>query len=82
MTKQDKNNQCDDCNVRIAPKKSNNWVKAVKAVFWSFLGVRKRKDLEDDMQHLNMATVAVTGVAGMLVFILILLLVVHLVVAK
>lgn len=82
MIQQDKDNHCDDCSARINQKKDNGLLMAVKAVFWSFLGIRKRKDLEADMQNLNMVTVAVTGVSAMILFIALLLVVVHFVVAK
>jgi len=54
----------------------------MKAVFWSFFGVRKRKDYEHDAANLNPVYVIVGGLVGVLVFIGILMLVVRLVVAK
>ena len=54
----------------------------MKAVFWSFFGVRKRKDYEHDAANLNPVYVIVGGLIGVLVFIGILMLVVRLAVAR
>jgi hypothetical protein len=53
-----------------------------KAVFWSFFGVRKRRDLERDSQRLNPVHVVITAFVMMAIFIGILLTVVHFVVSK
>ena len=57
-----------------------NILPSIKAVFWSFFGVRKRKNLEEDMQKLNPVVVIVTAFVAMALFILLLLGVVHMVV--
>lgn len=54
----------------------------MKAVFWSFFGVRKRKDYEHDAANLNPIYVIIGGLIGVAIFIGILLLVVRLAVAK
>jgi hypothetical protein len=54
----------------------------MKAVFWSFFGVRKRKDYEHDAAHLNPVHVIVGALIGAALFIGILLFVVRMVVAK
>jgi hypothetical protein len=54
----------------------------LKAVFWSFFGVRKKSDYEKDAQQLNPVHVIIAGVMGALIFIAILLIVVNRVVAK
>jgi hypothetical protein len=54
----------------------------MKAVFWSFFGVRKRKDYENDAANLNPVHVIIGGLIGVAVFIGILLFVVRMVVAK
>lgn len=53
----------------------------MKAVFWSFFGVRKRRDYEHDAANLNPIHVIVGGLIGALVFIGILVFVVKMVVA-
>jgi len=53
-----------------------------KAVFWSFFGVRKRRDLERDSKRLNPVHVVITAFVMMAIFIGILLTVVHFVVSS
>jgi hypothetical protein len=53
-------------------------VKAALAVFWSFFGVRKRRDYDDDAQSLTPAQVIIAGLIGAAVFVLTLLLLVFL----
>jgi len=55
-------------------------LKAALAVFWSFFGVRKRRDYDADAQNLTPAQIVVAGLAGGIVFVLMLLLVVYLIV--
>lgn len=54
----------------------------IKAVFWSFFGVRKRSDYERDAAQLNPVHVLIAGVLGALLFVGILIGIVKLVVAK
>jgi len=54
----------------------------MKAVFWSFFGVRKRKDYEHDAANLNPIHVIVGALIGVAVFIGILLFAVRMAVAK
>jgi len=54
----------------------------VKAVFWSFFGVRKKRDYEKDAAQLNPVHVLIAGVLGALIFIATLVTIVHFVVAK
>ena len=49
---------------------------AVRAVFWSFFGVRKRRDLEADA-HLNPVHVIVVALCMAVLFVLLLVGVVH-----
>ncbi len=54
----------------------------MKAVFWSFFGIRKRSDYEKDAAQLNPIHLIIAGVLGALIFIGVLVTVVKLVVAK
>ncbi|HXN16225.1 MAG TPA: DUF2970 domain-containing protein [Usitatibacter sp.] len=45
---------------------------ALKAVFWSFFGVRKRSDYEADTQRLKLAHVIVAGLASAALLVLVL----------
>ncbi len=53
----------------------------LKAVFWSFFGVRKKSDYEQDALQLNPIHVIIAGVIGALIFIMVLLAVVKMVVS-
>jgi len=53
---------------------------SMKAVFWSFFGVRKRRDYDRDAANLNPVHVILAGLLGALIFIGVLILVVQLVV--
>jgi hypothetical protein len=63
-------------------KRKASFGATVKAVLWSFFGVRKKSDYETDAAKLNPVHVLIAGVIGAVLFILILLTIVHLVVAK
>ena len=52
-------------------------LKAALAVFWSFFGVRKRRDYDDDAQSLTPRQVILAGLMGAVVFVLTILLVVY-----
>ena len=54
----------------------------IKAVMWSFLGIRKKSDYEEDAAQLNPVHVVIAGVIGGLIFIATLVTIVHFVVAK
>ncbi|HWR76580.1 MAG TPA: DUF2970 domain-containing protein [Thiobacillus sp.] len=53
-------------------------LKAALAVFWSFLGVRKRRDYDADAQSLTPAQIVIAGLLGAAVFVLTILLLVYL----
>ncbi len=54
----------------------------MKAVAWSFLGVRKRRDLESDAAQLNPLHLIIAGLIGAALFVVVLLLIVHAVVGQ
>ncbi|MCC8404269.1 DUF2970 domain-containing protein [Paraburkholderia sp. MMS20-SJTN17] len=62
-----------------SPRKSS-FGQSMRAVFWSFFGVRKRRDLEADATQLNPLHVIVAALIGAAVLIGVLILVVRLVV--
>ena len=57
--------------------KGNN-IKAALAVFWSFFGVRKRRDYDADAESLTPAQIIVAGLIGGAIFVLTMLLLVYL----
>ena len=45
-------------------------IRAFKAVFWSFLGVRRKSDYESDTQELKPQAVIAAGLVSAAVFVL------------
>jgi len=64
-----------------APKKATV-LQVAKAVFWSFLGIRKRSDYESDSIELKPQQVIIAGLIGAAIFVASLILLVHLVISK
>ena len=62
-------------------RKGSFW-QTLRAVGWSFFGVRKASDYENDVRHLNPVHVVIAGVLGALAFIALLLVVVNWVLAS
>lgn len=53
-------------------------LKAALAVFWSFFGVRRRRDYDADAQSLTPAHIIVAGLIGAAVFVSTMILLVYL----
>ncbi|CAE6733481.1 MULTISPECIES: DUF2970 domain-containing protein [Paraburkholderia] len=62
-----------------SPRKSS-FGQSMKAVFWSFFGVRKRRDLEADATQLNPLHVLAAALISVAILIGVLILIVHAVV--
>ena len=58
-----------------------SFMSTMKAVLWSFIGIRRRRDYEEDARKLNPVHVIVAGVIAAVIFVIGLLLVVQLVLA-
>ncbi|AAU48529.1 DUF2970 domain-containing protein [Burkholderia pseudomallei] len=58
----------------------STFVQTIKAVMWSFFGVRKRRDLEADATQLNPLHVLIAALIGAALFVGVLVLIVHAVV--
>ena len=56
-------------------KKASLW-QVVKAVFWSFAGIRKKSDLEKDAEMIQPSQVVIGGLIGGLFFVVSILLLV------
>ena len=54
----------------------------MKAVLWSFLGIRKRSDYEKDSASLNPIYVIIAGLIGAMLFIGVLIMLVRVAVAQ
>lgn len=59
-----------------------SFLATMKAVLWSFVGLRRRSDYEKDVTGLNPVYVIIAGLIGVLVFIGVLVTIVRFVVAK
>ena len=62
--------------------KSASLLQVVKAVFWSFLGIRKRAAHESDVTQLKPAQVIIAGLVGAAIFVLSLVLLVKFIVSR
>ncbi len=77
------NEEREPSDLPLPPKRRpSSFGATLKAVFWSFFGVRKRSDYEQDAASLNPVHVLIAGVIGALLFIGVLIVIVRLVVAK
>ncbi|OON64339.1 hypothetical protein B0920_13730 [Massilia sp. KIM] len=63
-------------------RRKGSFLATMKAVFWSFFGVRKRKDYERDAANLNPVHVIIAGLIGVALFIGILMLAVRIAVTQ
>jgi hypothetical protein len=67
--------------VARAPKKASP-LQVAKAVFWSFLGIRKRRDYETDSVELKPQQVIVAGLIGAALLVAGLILLVRFVIGR
>ena len=66
--------------VEPSPRKPALW-RTIKAVAWSFVGLRSRGAFEEDLKHLSLLHVVAVGLVGVMVFVGALMLLVNWVVA-
>jgi hypothetical protein len=57
-------------DLKAATERPMSFGRTVKAVAWSFLGIRKRAGYEQDVQKLNPVHVIVAGIIGATLFVL------------
>lgn len=69
-------------DLKAAVRRRGSFLQTMKAVAWSFFGVRKSSDYEVDVAQLNPLHVLAAGVIGALGFILVLLLLVRWILAS
>ncbi|MEC5213453.1 hypothetical protein RCH06_002003 [Polaromonas sp. CG_9.5] len=62
-------------------KKTSLW-RTVKAVSWSFVGLRARGDFEEDIKNLSPLHIIAVGLIGIFVFVAVLILLVNWAVAR
>ena len=63
------------------PRKPSLW-RTVKAVAWSFVGLRARGDYEEDVKNLSPLHIIGVGLVGVFVFVAVLVLLVNWAVAR
>lgn len=68
--------------LKEAAQRKGSFAQTMKAVAWSFFGVRKSRDYEQDVAQLNPVHVIIAGVIGAVVFIGVLVLVVNWIIAS
>lgn len=56
--------------------------RTVKAVAWSFVGLRARGDFEEDVQQLSLLHIIIVGLIAIFIFVAALVVLVNLVVAR
>ena len=71
----------DGTGLKEAVQRKGSFLQTLKAVGWSFFGVRKAGEFEKDVNQLNPVHVVVAGVIGALAFIVVLLMLVNWVLA-
>ncbi|MGZ3239955.1 MAG: DUF2970 domain-containing protein [Burkholderiaceae bacterium] len=69
-------------DLKDATKRKASFMATMKAVLWSFLGIRKKSAYEQDAAQLNPVHVIIAGVIGALIFIATLVIIVKSVVGK
>jgi hypothetical protein len=64
-----------------SPPKKSLW-RTVKAVAWSFVGLRTRGDYEEDVKNLNPLHIIAVALVGVFIFVVALVLLVNWMVAR
>ena len=68
--------------LKEAIQRKGSFLQTMKAVGWSFFGVRKSAEYEKDVSRLNPVHVVIAGVIGAALFIIVLVLLVNWVLAS
>ena len=64
-------------DLKSAVHRKGSFLQTLRAVAWSFFGVRRSKDYENDVQKLNPLHVVIAGVIGAVIFVVALILLVR-----
>lgn len=67
--------------LKEAVARKGSFVGTLRAVAWSFFGVRRGKGLENDLAQLNPVHVIIAGVLGAALFVLLLVMLVRWIIA-
>ena len=71
----------DDAKARDPARAGSFW-RTIKMVGWSFFGIRKNSESQEDMAHVNPFHIIAVGIAGAVIFVVGLIVLVNWVVAK
>ena len=63
--------------LKDAVQRKGSFLQTMRAVAWSFFGVRKSADYENDVSQLNPVHVVIAGLIGAVLFIVVLILLVN-----
>ncbi|MDP3138344.1 MAG: DUF2970 domain-containing protein [Burkholderiaceae bacterium] len=63
-------------NLAAAPRKSS-FLRTVRAIAWSFFGVRRNSAYKEDLASLNPFHVIITGIAGAVLLVIVLIVLVN-----
>jgi hypothetical protein len=55
-------------SVPMAQRKGSIW-RTIKAISWSFVGLRSRDAYEEDIENLNPVHILIVGLVGVMVFV-------------
>jgi hypothetical protein len=61
---------------------SSSFLRSIRMVAWSFLGIRKSSESHEDLASVNLLHIIGAGIAGVAVFVIGLILLVNWIVAK
>lgn len=64
-------------DLKAAVSRKGSFPQTMRAVFWSFFGVRRSSDHEKDVSQLNPVHVIIAGILSAIVFVLALVALVH-----
>jgi hypothetical protein len=64
-------------DLKKAVQRKGSFLQTMRAVAWSFFGVRKSAEYEKDVSQLNPVHVIIAGVIGAVLFIVVLIVVVN-----
>jgi hypothetical protein len=58
-----------DLDVTAVHKRKGSLLRTVKAVLWSFVGLRARSDYEKDVEQLNPVHIVIVALVGVVIFV-------------
>jgi amino acid transporter len=72
----------EDRKAPIDSQRPAGFLAVARAVFWSFLGIRKKSHYQEDAVTIKPHQVIIAGIIGAILFVLTLVIVVQIVIAK